>query len=139
MVTLPSGCERATECEVELLDPFKKADMPGGLQFRYDGNASPYIATRPPAASTTPAELFHRIAVTLHGEHYIAPLAHDLGCGKETVRKMAAGKSPIGAGMWDRIEALVVRRREALRQAEVELGAFRAELAVAAQAERSKQ
>lgn len=60
--------------------------------------------------SSTPAELFHRIAVALYGEQYIAPLATLLEVDKESVRKWAAGKMPIPAGIWRELREWVSNR-----------------------------
>lgn len=61
----------------------------------------------------TLAEIFDRAGRALFGDQYIAPLAHMLSVGKETVRKWAAGKSTVPAGVWEQLgEALLERGRE---------------------------
>ena len=59
---------------------------------------------------TTHAELFHRVAEALYGEQYIAPLATLLEVDKESVRKWAAGKMPIPAGVWRELREWVGNR-----------------------------
>jgi len=55
-----------------------------------------------------------RAGETLHGRSvWKDPLAHDLGVLPRTVRKWAAGETPIPSGIWGELRSLLTAHSEA--------------------------